>query len=88
MTTIDIQIKSISAINARIADINNRIDNVSNVDEYDELVAERQIELIKMRGAINAFQKIVEIEIDANEDVMSESAHDLKMKKIINEFLK
>lgn len=86
MTTIDIQIKSISAINARIADINNRIDNVSNVDEYDELVAERQIELIKMRGAINAFQKIVEI--DANEDVMSESAHDLKMKKIINEFLK
>lgn len=77
-------IKTITAYRKQLADIEKRIDNASNVRVYDELVAERQIALYDLQSTVAELNRLIEIQIQCNADIMSNEAHELATREFIN----
>lgn len=77
-------LKTITAYRKQLADIEKRIDNTRNVREYDELVAERQIALYDMSGAVAELNRLLGIEISVNADIMSNEAADIINREFVN----
>ncbi len=70
-------IKTITAYRKQLADIEKRIDNVRNIREYDELVAERQIALYDMSVTVVELSKTIDLKIEINNETMSHAANHL-----------
>ena len=84
MNTINAQIKTIAAFRNQLADIEKRLDNVRNVREYDELVAERQIALYDLSEAVAELNRAIGIEIRVNTEIMSANAVAIIDREFIN----
>lgn len=84
MNTINAQIKTIAAFRNQLADIEKRLDNVRNVREYDELVAERQIALYDLSSAVAELNRAIGVEIQVNADVMSNDAAAIIDRELVN----
>lgn len=84
MNTINAQIKTIAAFRNQLADIEKHLDNVRNVREYDELVAERQITLYDLSSAVAELNRAIGIEIQVNADLMSNDAAAIIDRELVN----
>lgn len=84
MNTINAQIKTIAAFRNQLADIEKRLDNVRNVREYNELVAERQIALYDLSAAVAELNRAIGIEIQVNAEIMSDDAATIIDRELIN----
>ena len=77
-------LKTITAYRKQLADIEKRIDNARNVREYDELAAERQIALYDMYAASSELNRLIDVHIQCNNDIMSDATSDIVSREFLN----
>ena len=83
-SNIEICINRIAELRGKIVELNNDLDNVRNLREYDRIIADIQIARYDMRAASEELTRLMTIEIDCGDDIMSENAHSFVMGEFLN----
>lgn len=82
MTTIERHLKAVQAFNKQLIALDEDMDDASSSIEYQELKAERQMVLYKMRAAVDELSEVLGIAMDINAEHMTLQAFNSYTEKM------